>query len=323
MQVNRGVMRIGMEIEVATWADENDFGSVANTLIQRGYMIGNVWEKTHTYHCTCTDGGCSIVRSGQLVIPPIVSATYDSTLPASGAEFITSPVTVTDLGFEYLKEIWDVVTKDAFWTLDMKDINGNVASPSIHLHVSVTKQKTHDYPEKSAMYKADILQALARFSPEFFAIADLAGVRRGLQYRLPTRESIELDHSVQQHGHHGFVQVRKAVAGSFVHIEWRLFEAAYRDWKYVQTCAYLAATLTRALLDRNTIARLLSVGYTHPYNEDTVIEAVANDDTGALLEEVNLARLTELHDICLEQLDDDYEGMQLLEEMFMKVGASL
>ena len=318
MQIDKGVLRLGVEIEVPRWLGSRTFQTVARDLLEEGYMLGttSTWASTHTYHCACDVGGCNLVRQGTLVDPPVVSMTYDATLPKTGAEFIMSPVLLASNGMPHFRRIWDIVTQGAEWTNKLKDIKDRACSPSVHLHISATQRE----PNQRANYTDDILHALSLFAPEFFVLADLAGVRRGLKYRLPERETIM---NTPGGNHHGFVQVRNAVKSQQVYIEWRLFEAAYNDWPYVEAVTYMAAGLTRGLLDEDLFAQIMEAGYQNRFNSAMLRTAVRNDDTAAVISCADETRLSRLRDICVSTLDDDVYGQNVVREMFLKGLAKL
>ncbi len=318
MLIDRGIIKIGLEIEVAAWDSGRTYQLVAADLIDAEYMQGppSIWAEWHTYHCSCKRGGCREIRRGDLIVPPLVSVTYDASLPATGGEFIMSPILLADgsSGMDDMHNIWDIVTEHAVWTMEGQNIHGGNVSPSVHLHVSATKTEEGSYYAQH--YVSDIMHALELFSPELFALAELDIVnRRGLKYRLPNRYSIEYAEA----NHHGFIHVRSASPGRSVYIEWRLFEAAYNSWEYVQRSAYLAAVLTRALLDRQTLGNLTSRGYEPMYDDDQLDLAVKRDDLNLILAMVDRHRLDSLRQICLEQIDDDPIGFHILDDMFMKV----
>lgn len=324
MLIERGVVKIGLEIEVAKWDNGRTYQMVAKDLVNAGYMMppAEMWLKYHNYHCTCREGGCINVRNGNLMDVPLVVLTYDASLPKNGAEFIVSPVLLANQSLSQLKEIWEIVTKDAVWSLALTDIKGRPASPSVHLHVSATLSEKKIMLEKNNnVFSQDILHAMTLFAPEFFALADRAGVRRGLKYRLPTRLSIELDdiETGNNGGHHGFLQVRRAQAGVQSYIEWRLFEAAYDSWSYIESSAYIAATLTRALLVPETIKKMLVSGYKAPLDDKLMQEAVEYNDVSLVLSQLSHERVGFLRSLCTEQIDDDAYGYALIMHAFDQV----
>lgn len=321
MLIERGVVRVGLEIEVVGW-EGRTYQEVCGELVEAGYMYPPVeqWSKHHTYHCNCEDGGCYTVRKGDVIMPPLVSMTYDASLPKTGAEFIVSPVLLAEeLGMAELEEIWNIIVRDAVWSRDLPDYNDNgMASPSIHLHVSSTSLGSGllGPSRKNSMpsYKQDIFHALSLFAPELFLLADRPKTRRGLKYRLPTRDAIILDQE-----HHGFIHVRDARPDYRVYVEWRLFEAAYDDWHYVEVAAYLAAVITRAFNNPDILARLMATGYSNPYSVEAAMEAVRNDDPYALFKLVSADRFHALREMCLGQIDDNQYGFELLIGLFDSV----
>src|SRR5690606_25973736 len=147
MLVERGVVKVGIEIEIPTWKNGRNYAAVVKDLLNAGYMMGEErhWREIHTYRCRC-EYGCALVRSGDVYVPPLVSATYDASLPREGGEFVVSPVVLLD-GLTPIREIWDIVTRDAVWTDQLPDRRGdNLCSPSIHLHCSVTLPNNGEEP---------------------------------------------------------------------------------------------------------------------------------------------------------------------------------
>ena len=328
MLLERGVMKIGMEIEVAKW-DDYSYQRVAGDLIEAKYMLGppEQWSEYHSYHCSCKEGGCRDVRRGHIMIPPLTVMTYDGTLPSTGAEFIISPILLADesQGLAMLQEIWDIVTARAVWSDTGQNIHGGSVSPSIHLHVSATIKPGDGYAiPNNPTYSGDILHALEMFSPELFVLAEASIAdknRRGLKFRWPDRTAMLND--MESGTHHGFVQVREASPDKSVYIEWRLFEAAYHDWRYVESATYLSALLTRALLNKAFIGQLLTAGYAQPYHEAALRGAIDNNNLPALLQVADKTRLDTLRSICLEQIDDDNYGFHLVDDMFSRAEEEL
>lgn len=321
MFIPRGVVRLGAEIEVAKFRPPNSYISTAKQLMKKNYMIGDekVWEKYHQYHCNCTPGGCSMVKQGMLFDRPIVSMTYDATLPKYGAEFIMSPVLVNE-SLEHFENVWNIIADNAEWTRDLQDIKGRPCSPSIHLHVSALlgeEDGSAGHPKYQG-HADDVLHALSLFSPELFLLASTASVARGVAYRLPDRTSM----AMQPGGHHhGFVQVRKTIPGKYVHIEWRLFEAAYKEWDYVEACAYLAAGLTRSLLSEEVFSQLMAVGYQFPIKGNIFKEAVRADDPNIILDAVNYDRLDILRETIIPRLDDNDYARDRVAQLFERASA--
>jgi hypothetical protein len=308
-----------MEIEVADWKPDASYYSTAQNLVDAKYMQGPAgqWHKWHNYHCSCKAGGCNLVRRGTLIVPPLVSMTYDASLPEKGAEFVVSPILLADGsdGLVELKNVWDIVVSNAVWTDSGRNMHGGSVSPSIHLHISVSLDQDAKQTLNSS-YSQDILHALELFSPELFVLAE-AGItnRRGLAFRWPDRNAMMNDPLGL---HHGFAQIQSSLANSYIYIEWRLFEAAYGDWDYVERCIYLSATLTRAFLNRATLGKLMTSGYGHMYDEVQLRKVIDNNDLSGLLRMVNPQRLDALRQLCLEQIDDDNYGFHLLDELFQK-----
>lgn len=314
MLPERGVVKIGLEVEVAAWRAGRTRAGVVRALHEGGYLLGEIesWAQTHTYHCNC-DNGCRRVREGDVYIPPIVSMTYDASLPDRGAEFIVSPVLLVDGGLDMLRPVWDHVANNAEWTMNATNRGGGPASPSIHIHCSVTNGDVapNDYLANETV-TSDILYALWLFSPELFLLADTAGVRRKVEYRVPTRMG----------GHHGFVQVRRARLPNFLHIEWRLFEAAYNSWDYVRRATYTTAALTRLMLDYDKVTDILSRGISLPVSGESIRKAVLNNSTEEVLALASVDRLNLLKQLCCDELDDDMEGQALVEAFFEEAAAN-
>ena len=156
---------------------------------------------------------------------------------------------------------------------------------------------------------------------ELFALAALGREnRRGLQFRLPNRLSVFHDSTG---AHHGFVHVRAAVPDSVAYIEWRLFEAAYDSWEYLERVIYLSSVLTRSLLQREGLGRLLAKGYEDMYDEMDLFTATRRDDLEAVLGLVSRIRLASLRELCLNQIDDDMYGFHLIDDMFTELEGEL
>ena len=329
MHPDRGILKVGLEVEVVAWENGRTYQEVATELVEHpnGYMQGppSLWSEWHTYHCSCDAGGCRQVRRGDLIVPPLVSMTYDASLPVTGAEFIVSPILLADgsEGMLMLKEIWDIIVRDALWTTEGVGVNGaQEVSPSIHIHVSANTDKDKDSPwNQGVAYSNDIVHALELFSPELFALADLGRKeRRGLKFRLPNRLSVFHD---DMGAHHGFVHVRAAVPGQVSYIEWRLFEAAYDSWEYLERVIYLSSVLTRSLLQKRGLGTLMSAGYADMYDEIELFRAARRDRVDELLSLVSRHRLASLREICLNQIDDDQRGFHLIDNMFAELEGEL
>lgn len=316
MIIDRGIVRVGMEIEIAQFSNSVTFTDVAEELIQAGYMMGerDDWLETHTYGCTCTRMGCRQVRSGDVVIPPLVSLTYDASLPSEGAEFVTSTILLAESGLAPLREIWDITTRNAVWNNTATNRRGNAASPSIHLHVSAqapdVEAKSFSMPGASVDMQ-DTVHLLSLFAPEFLALASMAAETRGLHFRQPLRVPVD-------NRHHGFINAKNVSFGEQVYLEWRMWEAAYQDWDYVEAVTYLSAVITRALLSRDTFKNMMAMGYAYPYEEKEMLMAVQKDSLDDALAQVSLARLRLLRDVCLGEIDDDPHGADILANLFMK-----
>lgn len=314
MLVEDSAVKVGVEIEVVAWDNGRKFQDVCAELVKADYMLGpaKIWNEHHKYHCSCTVGGCNLVKRGDVIVPsPLVSMTYDATLPKTGAEFIVSPILLADTTFrDQLEDIWSIICKDAVWSTSGTSYHGNSpsVSPSIHLHVSANKKSAYS---KAPMYNDsdDVMHALALFSPELLLLADTADLRRGLKYRLPSRDYMKRD------THHGLFNIKKANS-SIMYIEWRMLEAAYQNWEYVEGLTYLTASLTRALLDSKTISWLMATGYSSPYADREMRTAIKNDSTESVLKMVSTERLDALKDICVSRLFDDDYGERIVTALF-------
>ena len=319
MLPERGIVRIGCEIEVASFRDRYTYQQVAAELVDAGAMEGTAadWQEYHRYNCDC-GYGCLRVKRGDLLVPPIVSMQYDASLPTLGAEFIVSPVLLVN-GMEEMRRIWEIVTEHAEWRDDLPAIRGqHMASPSIHLHVSATmpggEKKMVSYGKRPVIDpRADILHALSLFGPELLLLSDVEQFRRGLAFRQPWREADGRDN------HHGFVHVKRVDPGKMTYIEWRMFEAAYDNWAYLETAAYLAAGLTRALLAPETLDLLMAEGYRDKVDDAAIRAAIAGNDTAAALRLASPRRLAALQDLLGEELDDDDYGQALVRQRFNEV----
>lgn len=319
MDDQRAIVKVGMEIEVPKW-NGRTYYEVCKDLVDAQYMAGPAeqWRSHHKYHCSCEKGGCSLVRKGELVVPPLVSMTYDATLPKSGAEFIVSPVLLADTSLrEMLHEIWDIIVRDAYWGLDMKNwYENDNSSPSVHLHISARATKEQDNTRSIGSVSNDIMHALSLFSPELFLLADGAGKRRGVKFRLPTRDAINND---PQGKHHGFIDIRQIIPKNMVYLEWRLFEAAYDDWDYIEGAGYLAASLTRSFLEDEVLSALMTTGYRYSYDSDMATKIALEDDTEKFLSLASRERLNLLRQISVEQLGDDAYGANLVKALFKRI----
>jgi len=319
MLVERGVVKVGIEIEIPTWKNGRNYTAVVRDLLNAGYMMGGEqnWREIHTYRCRC-EYGCGLVRSGDVFVPPLVSATYDASLPREGGEFVVSPIVLLDGGLAPIREIWDIVTRDAVWTDQLPDRRGDrMCSPSIHLHCSVTlpnvrweerREEPRRRPITGDPLANDVLHALFLFGPELLLLADTAGVRRGLRFR-------QLLRAADQGGHHGFVDIRAAREG-YLHVEWRLFEAAYENFEYVEAAAYLSGVLTRALVERANLNRLMAAGLLNSFDENELTIAVFDENMDAVLGMVSSERFRTLRDMVLTFIDDDRRGYEILSRLF-------
>jgi len=154
----------------------------------------------------------------------------------------------------------------------------------------------------------DVLHALFLFGPELLLLADTTDVRRGLRFRQVLRVA-------DQGGHHGFVHIRAAREG-YLHVEWRLFEAAYENFEYVEAAAYLSGVLTRALVERANLNRLMAAGLVNSFDENELTIAVYDENIDAVLGMVSRERFRTLRDMVLTFIDDDPRGFEVLSRLF-------
>jgi len=321
MLVENGIVRVGAEIEIAQFTEGNTYQGVAERLINAGHMEGTTadWQQWHQYKCAC-GLGCKRIKSGVVLDPPLVSMQYDASLPDSGAEFIISPTLLIN-GMDEMRNIWNIVTENAVWARPaaMRG-DGQIASPSIHLHVSAIMpgfdaRPIAEVPVRSLNPLNDVLHALSLFGPELILLSDIEELRRGLTFRKPTREADG------RNGHHGFIHVRKFDPPNQVYIEWRMFEAAYESWEYFEQATYVSAGLTRALLKAETLPRLMASGYHEVPRLREMEAAIRNDDTEAALALVSPARLGALRDILEAEMYDDMRGFARIVSRFTEVEA--
>lgn len=305
-----GVIKVGFEVEIPAYKNKVTWKDKAKKLLDQNYMLGDKenWRAIHRYRCNC-HSGCGYVRRGDVYVPPLVSATYDASLPEGGVEWVTSPVVLVQGGLEPIRPIWDIITEDAEWRRDLLNMRGTgYCSPSIHIHCSVTHAGAEDeYTEPTV--GEDMLHALYLFSPELLLMADTAGVRRGLMYRQPSRRADE-------GGHHGFVQIRRALLPTFLHIEWRMFEAVYNDFSYLEKAAYLSAVLTRGLSDETILNELLRTGLDVPFDAAVLQDATRREDVDDALALVSMERLTMLREACTDMIHDDPYGHRVINNFF-------
>jgi hypothetical protein len=309
-----GIIRVGAEIEVAQWADGARYQDVAANLVEAGFMEGTArhWDTYHDYNCRC-EFGCERVASGAVLLPqPLVSMQYDASLPNTGAEFIISPVLLID-GMVEMRRIWEIITEKAVWAIGMADRRGRPASPSIHLHVSATRpgfDATRMRMRANGIRIDDALHGLSLFAPELLLLSDIEEFRRGILYRQPWRQA---DGNGR---HHGFVHIRDIRPPDTAYIEWRMFEAAYNDWDYFESAAYLAAALTRALLRTDFPATLMRMGYEEPVPTTRIEQAINHDSTAEILDLVSRTRLRSLRQIVMAEMNDDALGLDRLTALF-------
>ncbi len=323
MLVENGIVRVGCEIEVAAWKTGTKYQDTAAELVDAKFMEGTAeqWNPWHNYNCKCRLG-CSRVAKGDILLPhPLVSMQYDASLPERGAEFIISPVLLID-GMDEMKAIWEIVCKDAVWDDTKQNMRGTgMATPSIHLHVSaqIPEYAAPPYQGTGAGGRdgnvEDALHALSLFGVEFIALSDITRYRRGLSFRQPWRNADGRGR------HHGFVHVRQLIPAHLAYIEWRMFEAAYNDWEYFESAAYLSGALTRSLLKPATIALLMEAGYRNQIDPDLIQAAIANNDTEAALALVSRRRLRALRAIVEDELYDDNKGLRIMTAKFEEVEA--
>jgi len=315
MLVEHGPVRVGLEIEVAAWKKQRRYQDVASELVKSGFMADVGWKRYHDYNCSCAQA-CKQVRSGNVFSPPRVTMQYDASLPDGGAEFISSPVLLTQ-GLEPLRDLWDIIVQDADWRLDLMDMRGRRnASPSVHMHVSAVSVDANARTLKERMTAREndqietALLALSNVAPELMLLADTAQERRGIYFRQPWRWADG------RNKHHGFIQVRRMAPNHIAYIEWRLFEAAYQNFEYIEAAAYVSAALTRAFLDPLFTPKLLNVGTAIPLDEMKIEQAIAADDLDSVLALADANRLDGLKGLIAAELHDDPYGRDLIERIF-------
>lgn len=315
MLVEHGPVRVGLEVEVAAWKKKRKYQDVASELVKSGFMADVGWKRYHDYNCTCAQA-CRQVRSGDVLSPPRVTMQYDASLPEGGAEFISSPVLLTQ-GLEPLREIWDIIVRDADWRLDLLDMRGRRnASPSVHMHVSAVSMDASPgtLKDRTSTREQDQIEtallALSNVAPELMLLADTSQERRGIYFRQPWRWADG------RNKHHGFIQVRRMAPGQIAYIEWRLFEAAYQNFEYIEAATYVSAALTRAFLDPLFTPRLLNVGTAVPLDEMAIEQAIAADDLDSVLALADTDRLAGLKELIAAELHDDRYGRNMIETIF-------
>ncbi len=307
MLIENGLIRVGLEIEVPYWRDR-DLNDVTDMLHEAGYIYGthNAYEETHQYHCGCS-AGCSKVRAGKVMVPPIVAVQYDASLPSSGGEFITSPIIMGQFGINEIRPIWEIITEGAVWDDAIEAINGDYSSPSIHLHISALAAGAANFDDEPIAH-SEVMTALEFFTPEIFTLSDLGDYKRGMTYRLPTRRQISHDNT-----HHGWIQPRAIKYDRNVYLEWRLWEAEYGHWEYVNRAAYLGAALGRVMMSRDRVIDLIAKGAALSPDLSKLDYATQVDHITQLLD---ADRLETLERIIVENLEDDTMGVQTITNMF-------
>lgn len=238
---------VGMEVEVPTWKHSvADYRSVAKSMIAEGYMDQTYAKKWHTWKCTCAK--CTR-WDDELIAPWPVQwkTTYDGSIPEEGAEFITSPFIPTALYVDEIEKAFKLICDNALWTMEMEAKNGGPCSPSIHIHTSIQLPQNRKFNETRFSQTAT---SFYPFVPELFAIADSSnlGQNRGLSFRSP--------HSKELLGHHAYLSP-VAHHQSFVHCEWRIWEAAFQDWPYVRSAIYFSSAMMQLLTNSTTYSNML------------------------------------------------------------------
>lgn len=319
MNSGNDLVKVGFEIEVVQFKQGETFTSVASQLMTKGYMPndGDDWNGVHEYGCRCAQV-CRHVRGGDVMSPPMVSLTYDASLPQTGGEFVTSAIPVEDEFLAQFKDIWSTISSRSIWNNTLMNRRANdVASPGFHVHCSATD--TYGKIRATAArgfvhnrYMEDVSSLLTFFGPELFRLAVLASNIRGMYYRQPLRY-VEGD----RYGHHGAFQVRAASPGA-AYVEWRLWEMEYEDWDYVAGVTYVSAALTRALSNPGTISALMGVAWAYPLDESIAEKAVMSDALGEYLDLSDESRFNALHQLVLENLEDDDAGREYADALFRK-----
>ena len=81
----------------------------------------------------------------------------------------------------------------------------------------------------------------------------------------------------------------------------------------------MSSVLTRSLLQKEGLGRLMAKGYEDMYDEMELFAATGTDDLNAVLRLVSCVRLASLRELCLNQIDDDMYGFHLIDDMFAEL----
>lgn len=319
MNHDNSLTKVGYEIEVVSW-ENNTYQDIADRLIEAEYLMDTPigWETYHPYGCSCQEV-CGKVRSGDIFYPPLVSITYDATLPTTGAEFVTSTVPVSELALRDIKRIWEIVGDTAIWSNgDVLDREGRPSMAGFHIHCSASLaaqrfQAGRRGGARMGSVADDINTLITLYSPELIALASVNNKTRGLRYRMPARYP-----EGEYMGHHGLAQLRVA-APQQVYVEWRLWEAEYDDWDYVLGATYISAAFTRAMLNRGNLSQLMAAAWTNPVDEEMLIDLAADNAVEEVINLVHPERLAILREMLLRELSEDEFGQRAVENMFQKV----
>ena len=252
------VPKVGLELEVVEWEGDTTDVVVASKLEAAGFMPNNVYSQgEHAYHCTCET--CHNIGS-EAQFPVMWKMQYDASLPVEGAEFISSPFPVQEFFVENAMHAMQIISEDAVWSVDLPSRDGAAASPGLHVHCHVAGPEIEGFTMPQLQ---NALRVYKNYIPELFLLADAAGVRRRLEFRLPT---IEMNAGGLTNGHHNFL----ALAGEGItarrddrtslRLEWRLFEAAYENTDYLRGTIYLCAALTQLIVRRQAFSSISGVG---------------------------------------------------------------
>jgi hypothetical protein len=173
----------------------------------------------------------------------------DASLPTSGAEFISSPFPVTDIYMHDLREALEIIAGNAIWNDTRANERGDgTATPGFHVHVYSAG------PELMGMDALldQTIRQMYGFIPEIFALANTAGVQRGLNFRIPNKEGRD-HHAWLAMAGGGRNNERVATVGR---LEWRLFEAPTDDIDYLIGAVYFAAGMSQLMHRQQVMNRL-------------------------------------------------------------------
>jgi hypothetical protein len=255
---------VGIEYEVTQFRRNKDMLVTAGELEELGFMPPNIYSvERHDYHCRCE----TCVNIGdRITYPLMVKMQRDASLPKTGAEFITSPFPVTDIYMQDLRTVLEVLGGNAIWNIERTTERGDgYATPGFHVHVYSAG------PELSGMEKGleRTVEQMYGFAPEIFALANTAGVTRGIEFRIPARSGTD---------HHSWLALAGAGRNyerrhTAARLEWRMFEAPVDDVDYMIGSVYFAAGLSQ-LMHRPKVMTKLSA----------MVSLLAWDDSNKTLE---------------------------------------